>query len=45
MKIISFVYENKCVELVVMVGLEIVLVLSKMLFDDFYSISFKYDQV
>ena len=32
-------------ELVVMVGLEIVLVLSKTMFDDFYSISFKYDKV
>ena len=28
-----------------MVGLEIVLVLSKTMFDDFYSISFKYDKV
>ena len=45
MKIISFVHENKCLVLVVRVGLEIVLVLSKTMFDDFYSISFKYDKV
>ena len=32
-------------ELVVRVGLEIVLVLSKTIFDDFYSISFKYYKV
>ena len=32
-------------EFVVRVGLEIVLVLSKAIFDDFYSISFKCDKV
>ena len=32
-------------EFVVRVGLELMLVLSKMLFDHFYSISFKYDKV
>ena len=35
MKIIPFVHENKCVEMVVRVGLELMLVLSKMLFDHF----------
>ena len=45
MKIILFAHGNKWVEFVVMGGLEIVLVLSKTMFDDFYSISFKCDKV